>query len=142
MRQPHDDVDAELVDQVLLDLAPGQVRVAVGVQQALRRRDERALAVDGDRAALEDHRDGAHLVTGVLGPRPGEGGVALPGQVLLAPGVEDPVDGDTPRTVVRHDVDRAGVPEPGVVDVELDDLDRAAAHLGGPRRHRRTGRSS
>ena len=94
MGQPHDDVDAELVDQVPLDLALRQVGVAVGVQQALRRRDERAVAVDGDRAAFEDHRDRAHVITGVLRPGTGEGGVALPRQVLLTPGVEDPVDGD------------------------------------------------
>ena len=52
--EPDDALDAELRAQLRLDLLAPELRVAVLVEQALLGRDQRALAVDGDRAALED----------------------------------------------------------------------------------------
>ena len=62
--EPDDALDAEVVAQPRLDLVARQRRVAVLVEQALLRGDQRPLAVHGDRAALE------HEVGGVARSSP------------------------------------------------------------------------
>ncbi len=59
--EPHDPVDPEVLPQGRLDLLPRQRRVAVGVEEALLRGQERPLAVDGDRPALEHEWRVAHV---------------------------------------------------------------------------------
>ena len=48
VRQPDDRTHAEFVAENFLDVELGEVRVAIGVHQALDRRDQRALAIDGE----------------------------------------------------------------------------------------------
>ena len=68
-------------------------RVAVRVQQALLGRDQRALAVDGDRAALEHHVRGDPLDAELRrAARPATAASWPYGQELLAPRVEAEVD--------------------------------------------------
>ena len=69
----------------------------LGLQQALLGRQQRALAVGQDRAALQHQRRLAHLVAQPLGDQPADRGVPVPGRELLAPGVEAEVDGDRAR---------------------------------------------
>lgn len=129
VRQPDDALHRKVVAQGPLDLRLAQVRVAVVVEQAFLGGDQRAFAVDVDRAALEDEVVGAvagapfdledlacHLV------------VALPGEVQAAfeaaPGVEAPVDAAYIALVV-DDEGRAGVADPGIVAADFHDADVA-----------------
>ena len=129
VRQPDDALHRKVVAQGPLDLRLAQVRVAVVVEQAFLGGDQRAFAVDVDRAALEDEVVGAvagapfdledlacHLV------------IALPGEVQAAfeaaPGVEAPVDAAYIALVV-DDEGRAGVADPGIVAADFHDADVA-----------------
>ena len=106
-----------------------QRRVAARVQQALLGRDQRALAVDGDRAALEDQ-----VAPRRCAPPPGARARArrtprrVVGGELLAPGVEAEVHA---RRGGRSPVTKIGprVARPRVVERDRDDVD-VPAHRG------------
>ena len=74
--QPHHVLDAQVVAQALLDLLARQLRVAVGVQQALLGGQQRALAVDGHRASLEHERRLVAAVAEAVDEQPADGRVA------------------------------------------------------------------
>src|SRR3954451_23784265 len=109
------------------------------MQHALFRGHEGALAVDGDRAALEDQVAGvdALLPQALEHPRRDLGVVGV-GMELLPPGVEAEVDPGAAAHAVEHE-DRARVPHPGVVDRDLGDRDPGAAGLAGLLALRRRG---
>ena len=99
------------VAQEPLDVGARQRRVAVRVQQALLRRQQRALAVDLDRAAFE-HDAGLRVTRHAerLGHLPADLAVEVERRVLAAPGVVVEIDGE-PRLLGRRarDEDRAVV---------------------------------
>ena len=145
--EPDDALHAEEVDQPGLDLPTRHRRVAVGVQQALLCCQQRARAVDRDRAALEHERRGHELVADVLDEQRPDPLVRPGGGELPPPRVEAEVHADPPAAV--GDEDRPRVTQPGVVDRVLDDLDvpaqrRARSRGVAPRRadhrHRLEGR--
>ena len=131
VREPDGAFGAELGAQLFVDLDLRHRRIPVRVHQALRRGDEGAVAVAGDRPTLEHHVDRTGRVTGPLGEGRRDARVGVERVELLAPRVEHPVGGDTLAGVVEH-VDRPGVAEPRVVDRHLDDLDARAAHRRCP----------
>ncbi len=131
--EPHDPLDAEVLAQRPLDLLSAHRRVAVAVEQTLLGREQRALAVGEDRAALQHELGLAHRVAEQLGDLRADRGVLVPRRELLAPGVEAEVDGH-PRAVVADRVDRTAIAQPRVVERQLDHVDRLAARrasLGG-----------
>ena len=139
LAQPHHALDAQVVAQPLLDLLARQRRVAVGVQQALLGGQQRPLAVDGDRAALEHEGRFVAAVAEAVDEQPADRRVGVVGRELLAPRVEAEVHAGA-RAVTVEDEDRSAVAQPRVVDRELDDLDVAGqrgARLGGVLRRRR-----
>src|SRR3954447_16096607 len=101
------------------------------MQQALLGGDQRPVAVDGDRSALEDEvaRVDAHLPQPLEQPRRHVGVIGV-GLELLAPGVEAEVDARAPPGAVEHE-DRARVAHPRVVDRDLGDRHALAARLAG-----------
>src|SRR3954447_8964890 len=101
------------------------------MQQALLGGDQRAIAVDGDRAALEDEiaRADALLPQPLQQPRR-DLGVIGERLELLAPGVEAEVDARAPPGAVE-DEERARVAHPRVVDRDLGDGHALAARLAG-----------
>jgi len=127
-RQPDDHVHAERAAQLRLDLLAAHPRVAVRVQQALLGRDQRALAVDQERAALKDERGGERAHPEVRGDPVGQVGVVVVRVPAAAPGVEPEVDHrDLPGVVA--DEDRAAVAHPGVVDRDGERLDPRSAQV-------------
>ncbi len=112
--------DAERVAQQRLDVGARQRRVAVRVQQALLGRQQRAFAVDLDRAALEhDARLGVARHAERFGHLPADLPIEIERRVLAAPGVVVEVDRE-PRCIERRsrDEDRAVIARPGVVGRE------------------------
>ena len=92
--EPHDPLHPEPRAQLGLDLLARQRRVAVRVEQALLGRQQRPLAVGQDRAALEHERRARGPRRRAARRSAADGGVAVPGRELLAPGVEAEVDRD------------------------------------------------
>jgi hypothetical protein len=79
---------AQEVAQPLLDLLARHRRVAIGVQQALLGRQQRALAVDRDGPALQHERRLVATVAQAVDELAAHRGVAVVGRELLAPRVE------------------------------------------------------
>ena len=96
------------------------------MQEALLRRQQRALAVDEERAALEDERRPVPADAEVRGQQLREPRVLVVRQVLLPPRVEAEVDERDLAAVVPHE-DRAVVAEPRVVDRQLERFHARAA---------------
>ena len=121
--EPEDLFRPEVVPQHLLDLFPGEVRVAAGGEEALFGDHDRPFAVRVDRAALKDEIPAVVAVdVQKVAGLPGDMVVPVPGEiepvVQPAPGVEPPVDpADFARGV--FDDDRRDVPRPGVVGGEF-----------------------
>ena len=127
VRQPDHGVDGQVRGENRLDVLAPQMRVAVLVQQALFGGDQRAFAVDVDRAAFQHEAFGAvtvavfdfedlagHLVVAV--PRP------VQAAVEAAPGVEGPVHA-AHFTAGVGDEGRAGIAHPGVVGADFHQAD-------------------
>ena len=120
----------EPVAQAPLDVGARHRRVAVRVQQALLGRDERARAVDGDRAAFEHERRTVANEAEARAEACTQRRVGVEGLVFAAPAVEAEVDGPAlPRVVGQSD--RAGVAHPRVVERFLDHLDTVDARECG-----------
>ena len=131
--QPHHPLDAQVVAQPLLDLLARQCRVAVGVQQALLGGQQRPLAVDGHRAALEHEGRFVAAVAEAVDEQPADRLVGVVRRELPTPRVEAEVHAGA-LAVTVEDEDRSAVAQPRVVDRELDDLDVAGqrgARLAG-----------
>ena len=108
-----------------LDVLPRQLRVAVGVEQALLGGDQPPSTIHADRAALEDERGLDHL-GGEPGRQGGAGGhVTVPPLERPAPGVEPEVHPEPP-VGTTGDEQRPVVTDPRVVEGYLDDLHPAA----------------
>jgi len=135
--QPDDAVDRQVLAQDRLDLLAGQLRVAVAVEQALLGGDQRAFAVDVDRAALEHETFGAiaiavldledlarHLVVALP--------VGVEPAVFATPGIEGPVDA-AQAAVVVDDEGRPGVTHPGVVAAHFHHADARVIQCGARR---------
>jgi hypothetical protein len=123
-RDPQDLLHAEVLGEVPLDLLPGEVGVPVRVQQALRRRQRGALAVDIERAALHHQRRLVAVDSLQLRDLLAEEVVVAPREeqsaAQAAPRVESPVHGaKTPGAV--DDERRPAVTHPGIVRRGLDD---------------------
>jgi hypothetical protein len=130
LAEPDDPIDAEEVAQAGLDLVLAEVRVAVGVEQALLGGQRRPGSVDDDRPALEHHagvvgRDGE-----LLAQLPRDLGVGVVGIEPLTPGVELE-HARRARAVAAEQEDRAAVAQPRVVDRQLDDVDRLGERAPG-----------
>jgi hypothetical protein len=125
--EPQHLLGAEVVEQLPFDLLAGELRVAVGVEQALFGGEHGPLAVDVDRAALEHDRSPVPIGALDLEDLAGDPVVAVPGEIEAAlepaPGVEDPVDAAPAAFAADHE-GRPRVAHPGVVGGELDDPDR------------------
>src|SRR6185503_855874 len=115
--EPEDLADAETVAQQALDVDARQLGVPIRVQEALLRRQQRALAVDLDRAALEhDARLRVPRHAERLGHLSPDLAVEVERRVLAAPGVVVEIDGE-PRLLrrpARHE-DRAVIAGPSIV---------------------------
>ena len=107
--------DSDIVGQRAFDLLARKAGIAVGIEQAFLGGDQRALAIDMDRAAFE--HDGRTIAVGALdlGHLGGDQIVLVPGEVKApiepAPGIEDPVD-RADRAAVIDDKGRAAVAHP------------------------------
>ncbi len=120
-RQPDHTFDPEQGAEVGLDVRLREMRVAVGIEQALRGGQQRSLAVDVDRAAFEDLRPDDASRTRLFedeARQPGVAGEALEDE---APGVEAPIHpGEPARTVDQER--RPGVARPAIVEVAHHDV--------------------
>ena len=137
--EPDDALDAELRAQLRLDLlAPSS-----GLRCSWNRHCSVVIsvpvAVDGDRAALEDQVRGvAAVLAQQLQHARREPRVVVVRAELLAPAVEAELHAGAPALAVGQE-DRAGVARPGVVERQLDDLDPFAAEPPRLRRLARVG---
>ena len=125
-RKPEEGLDTQEVAEVFLDLRPRQVGVPVGVQQALLGGEQCPLAVDEERAALQDHRRLVAAYAKCSGQQLRHSGVLVVGQVLLAPRVAAEVDHRNVAALVGNE-DRSVVAHPRVVDRQLERFDAGAA---------------
>ncbi|MNI25000.1 hypothetical protein D3C73_786370 [compost metagenome] len=127
VRQPDDFIHSQIRDEHRFDFCTVQVRVAIAIEQAFFGGDQRAFAVDVDRAAFEHEALGAIARTAldfedlatdlrITVPR------RIQTTVETAPGVEVPVHA-TDFTVVIDDKRRPGIADPGVVAGHLDNAD-------------------
>jgi hypothetical protein len=122
--QPEHLADAQVLGQGRLDPFPGKVGIAVGIQEALLRRQERPLAVDAGGSTFQDH--GGLVATHPKMLRYAEGGELVPevGE-LAAPAVEPEPDGGDPA-VGPADEEGSVVPDPGVIQLHLEEVDSRA----------------
>ncbi len=132
--QPNDLLYAEPRLELVLDISPAHVWIAIGVEKALLGRDQRAFPIDRDRATLQDHV-GLDTVDAELGEDQLRARrVFVVGQEALTPRVEPKVDPCAPAGVF-HDADRSRIAHPRIVDRELDKLDGRREQTFGVRDH-------
>ena len=112
--EPDDLMDVESVLQAHFDVRPTQVRIAIGVQQALLCGQQRARPVHIHRTAFQHHAgDESRRLEGGGHCLPGRG-VLIARQVFSSPGIETEIQRHQPPLVVDHEY-RTVVANPGVV---------------------------
>ena len=132
--EPDHLLDPEIALEQPLDVRARELRIAIRVEQALFSRDERALPVDVDRAALEHERRKVPVAAFDLEHLFRHDVVEIPCPVQTAfkatPGVEHPVDAAHAPATVDHE-GRPDVAHPGIVARELDDTHLRRQHAAG-----------
>jgi len=130
--QPDDLRDPQQAGELRLDVGLRGGGVALRVELDGFGGQGRAGPVDVEAPALVDERRGEQWCFGEPGDGAADVAVAPPaGPLLLAPSVEDPVDGGHVAGVVM-DEGGADVAHPGIVEGEFDDVDGSAEMaLGG-----------
>ena len=128
--QPQHPVKAEIAVQAGLYIGARQLRIAVGVQQALLGGDHQPGPVAIERAAFEHpvgRLDGKSSITGQFSPD-----LLIPlHQILAAPAVEAKAHGDRLASPIHHQ--RAGIAQPDVAVTPHLQLHRRRTQLGGAR---------
>ena len=115
LAHPQHLLDAEVVAQILLDVAAEEPRIAVLVQEALLAGEQQARAVHVDGAAFKHHVVFKAVQLQRARDARRDFVVEIVGRILAAPGVVHPVGhGDLPGAPVLHE-DRSVVAAPGVV---------------------------
>ena len=125
---PHDGVDAEVVTEAALDLVLGHVGIPVRTEQAHLCRQQCALAVGQDRAALEHERRLEQPHAEVRGNGCWHRVIVRPRREPLAPRVETERHRRDLARVVTHE-DRPRVAHPRVVDRDRQHLHRLPAGI-------------
>ena len=142
--QPHHVLLPVVVAQVALDVASSTAPwVAILVQQARRRRQHGAGAVEVDRAAFHDDARIEHRQAQLLGNPRRHRIVRVVRRVLAAPRVEAPVDDrrlGLAATRAQHE-GRTMIAGPALVGLDVMEVDAAAAAPCARRRNSRTMRS-
>ncbi len=106
--------------QAFLHLLPVEMRIAVGIKEALLGRDQRAFAVDVNCTAFADQRRAIRAHAGLRHDPPGQRRVICIRMVFVAPGIEAPCDTRT-RPVRPQQKGRPHVARPGIVERHFED---------------------
>ena len=128
--QPQNVADAQIVAQILLNLCLRQLWIAVGVEQAGGGGEQAAETVDVERAAFHHDAGMKHRDVERRTHERGDHVVEVIGRILVAPGIEAPVDDGLLGLSVGPSLheDGAVVPAPRVVGGMVVEMHSAERH--------------